>query len=168
MSVADLTADRLREVINYCSETGVFTWRFHHDRHKAKLGEAIGWLSPQGYRYLNILGKLHLSHRIAWLYVHGEWPAHHIDHKNGDRDDNRISNLRDVPQRVNNQNLRAANSSSQTGVLGVSLSRRKANPFCARIVINKKIIHLGGFKTAEQAHAAYIKAKRELHPGGLL
>jgi hypothetical protein len=103
----------------------------------------------------------------AWLYVHGEWPKHTIDHINGIRSDNRIENLRDVPTRTNLENTRSQSRKNETGFMGVSRNKTsvRADSWVAAITVNRKTIHLGVYETPEQAHAAYIQAKRRLHEG---
>lgn len=105
-----------------------------------------------------------MAHRLAWLYVHGRWPDGLIDHKNGDRADNRFDNLRDVAHRVNMQNLRKAFVSSKTGLLGAS--PLKDGRFGAFIKRDGKSKNLGTFDTPELAHAAYVAAKRVIHHEG--
>jgi len=103
---------------------------------------------------------------MAWLYMTGSWPAAEIDHRNGNKSDNRWENLRDVQPVVNQQNKRRAQSNSKTGFLGVMVSGD--GRFCARIRVNGRNKHLGSFRSPELAHAAYLMAKRELHEGGTL
>jgi len=91
----------------------------------------------------------------SWVFPEGQ-----IDHINGVRDDNRLSNLRAVSKTENMWNQRKAHPANKLGVMGV---RREYNMFQARISINGKTIWLGSFNTAELAHEAYLKAKRELH-----
>lgn len=104
-----------------------------------------------------------LAHRLAWLYVYGEWPQHGLDHINGVRLDNRISNLRDVPQTINLENQRKAKGLTKSGFLGVE--RTRGGKWAARIVANGKRYGLGVFATPEAAHSAYVTAKRKLHEG---
>jgi hypothetical protein len=92
----------------------------------------------------------------------GEWPANHVDHKNGVRNDNRWCNLRDVTRSVNSQNQRHAPAGSKTGLFGVQVDRNK---FRARIIVTGTRHGLGSFESAEEAHQAYIDAKRSLHAG---
>ena len=92
----DLTHALLLEQVHYDPETGVFTRR--------KTGKACGRQSVDGYIYIVIKGCSYKAHRLAWFYVHGSWPIFVIDHINRDRADNRIVNLRDVPQSINAQN----------------------------------------------------------------
>ena len=103
------------------------------------------------------------AHRLAWLYVHGAWPTGQIDHINGDRGDNRISNLRDVTPALNTQNQRrAARSNKSSGLLGVTANRGR---WLAQISIGGKSRNLGRYATPEEAHAVYVAAKRVLHAG---
>lgn len=165
-----LTVERVRELVCYEPSTGVFT----HQRPSAgpvKHGARAGSLDRSGYRYLTLDRVSILEHRAAWLYVHGEWPSGQIDHINGDRSDNRISNLRDVSRSVNQQNRRRAQRRNPVGLLGVTEIRRPqalTKPWKASIFMNGTSKYLGMFSTPEQAHEAYVKAKRRLHEGNTL
>lgn len=156
----DLTAERLRELLRYDPGTGIFRWRVSTNR-RIVVGQIAGTIS-HGRVQIKVAGNLQRAHRLAWLYVHGEWPADLIDHKNGDATDNRIANLRQADKSINAQNQRRANSRNKTGLLGVSPARWGG--FRARIDHD----YLGVFPTAEEAHQAYLKAKRERHPGGMI
>ena len=153
-----LTAERLREVLSYDPETGVFTW--FAARGSGKVGSVAGCLAKDGYRVIRIDRQRYLASRLVWLYTTGSWPKFEIDHKNGIRDDDRWVNLRDVTRSENQQNLRRALSNSTTGFLGVS--RHQGN-FQAQIRLDGKSRYLGTFSTPEEAHAAYLNAKRGLH-----
>ena len=154
----ELTAARLRELLHFDPETGIFTHR--KARQKVVVGSRAGGPKTDGYRKHRICGLTVNEHRLAWLYVYGEWPKGQIDHINGIRDDNRIANLRDVTAQVNRQNMRLARG--VTGFLGVSMHHKQ---FRAEIGHNYKAIVLGTFSTAEEAHQAYLAAKRQLHEG---
>jgi len=95
----------------------------------------------------------------------GTWPQNEIDHIDGNKSNNRFRNLRDVTRSANNQNRRRPDRGNKSGFLGVKCHRKS---FVARIRIDGKQIHLGVFSTAIDAHRAYIKAKRNLHPFGQL
>ena len=161
--MAGLTAERLREVTSYNAETGSLVWRM--SKGAAKAGRPVGGVHRnKGYGDAVIDGHRTAVHRFIWLYVHGKWPLGEIDHVNGQRDDNRLFNLRDVPPTVNRQNQRRPHSRKKTGLLGAHYNKASGR-WQAAICHNYKQIHLGHFDTAEAAHAAFIAKKRQLHPG---
>lgn len=155
----DLTAEALRSVLNYDPVSGVFTWRAPVAR-SVSVGDVAGSRATQGYLQIKVSGRPYMAHRLAWLYVHGKWPADQVDHRNGDRTDNRIENLRECSQGENGQNL-AVYRSNTSGLTGVT---HRAGQWRARIDVGGKQKHLGWFRTAEDASAAYLRAKAELHP----
>ena len=163
MADAILTAERLRELLHYDPETGVFTWQKKRNC-RVKLGGVAGSIYNNGYRVIGVDRKYRLAHRLAWLYVHGEMPAGEIDHINGDRTDNRIANLRDVSKSVNNQNKKHAMSNNTSGLLGACWDSYN-HQWKAQIGLNGKQYKIGVFDSAESAHAAYLAAKRKLHEG---
>jgi len=153
-----ITAERLREALNYDPETGVFTWRIDTGRYPP--GMVAGTLRSDGYRYIKVDGRGYLAHRLAWLHTTGTWPAQQIDHRDGDRANNRLGNLREA---TNAQN--AANSRLNAGKLlpkGV-FYRASSGRYLANIRHGGKLRHLGTFTTAEQAHRAYQHAANMLH-----
>ncbi len=161
-SSLQITPERLRELLSYDPDTGVFTWKVNKGREKQ--GNVAGCKSSHGYITIRIDSKIGYAHRIAWMYVHGKLPEYQIDHINGVRDDNRLVNLRDTTQAVNAQNLLRARSDNQIGVLGVCLDN-DSKKFRANITISGKAKSLGSFNSAEEAHQAYLSAKRKLHAG---
>lgn len=158
-----LSQEGLKAVLDYNLESGLFHWRTYTSG-QIRAGDVAGGLSAFGYVRVKINGKRYMAHRLAWLYIHGNWPQGDIDHINGDKTDNRIANLRDVPAVTNQQNRRAATKRNATGFLGVS-ARSDRQGFRAQIYVNKRQVFLGNFDTAESAHAAYLLAKRSLHEG---
>lgn len=156
-----LTASRLREVVSYDPTTGEFAWRLRTSI-RIMPGKLAGTLRPNGYVMVGIDGPQYRAHRLAWLYVHGEWPNGDIDHINGCRADNRIANLRIVSNAVNGQNRQGAQRDNKTGFLGVFKCKQR---FQAQVKLNGKITHIGTFDTPEQAHQAYLETKRRLHEG---
>jgi hypothetical protein len=157
----NLTASRVRELLNYDPETGVMTWVVTPGR-RTKAGRVAGSLKSDGYVKIGVLGKRYPAHRLAWLYMTGEWPKNQIDHMDGKGANNAWNNLRDVPQKVNSQNLRRCKITNSTGLLGVS---RTKWGFVAEIQLDGKKHHIGVFETPVDAHAAYLEAKRSLHEG---
>lgn len=164
MAKTDLTAERLREILDYDPETGVFTWiRESVSSYNRRAGLRAGSKGNEGYRSIFIDRQFHYSeHRLAWLYMFGAFPPECIDHINGIRDDNRIGNLRLSTKAENGQN-RAARKTSTSGLVGVSQIKGKA-VWEAYIRVNRVKIHLGLFPTKEDAGFAYAAAKAQYHP----
>ncbi len=160
MSDQIMTAQRVKELFHYDADTGLFT-RF--PAKNIRRGQNCVGTINRGYLRIKIDYKLYSAHRLAWLYVHGEWPNDQIDHINGDMADNRISNLRAATNSQNKQNARKARSDSRSGLIGAMWDSQK-NKWRAEILVDGKRKHLGYFEQAEQAHAVYIEAKRTLHP----
>lgn len=156
----DLTAERLRELLDYDSQTGMFRW-VTRPSGRAKSGWFAGSLHGQtGYRKITIDGASYRAHRLAWLYVHGKWPKRYIDHINREPSDNRIANLRDVSGRLNSQN---------NGKLGVERRERSGRVrWRARITHFGRLVNVGTFDTKEEAEAALLEAKTLMHPGFLI
>lgn len=157
---------RMRELFVYEPATGLFRYRIdvRGGRNsaflKAKAGELAGGIGGAGYWCLSAGGRRVGAHRVAWLLMTGDWPVSDIDHVNGVRTDNRWSNLRLATRSENMQNLKAPHKDNETGFLGVE---RKRDRFAARISIEGKRMYLGVFTTPQEAHVAYINAKRRLH-----
>ncbi len=156
MAAPNLTAERLREVLSYDPETGIFTRLI--DRGKFKAGERAGSVSPTGYRVIGVDRALVLEHRLAWLCVYGEWPDGEIDHINRIRVDNRIENLR----LAHGQNARNIVGRGASGFKGV-YQFKPGQKWRARIFYDGKLRHLGSFDTPEEAHAAYCAAAIRHH-----
>jgi len=124
-----ITQERLKELLEYNQDTGIFVWKSRpswmfrsarskkawHSKHYGK--QALN-KRTDGYIAIKVDVKTYRAHRLAWLYVYGEWPNGEIDHKNHIRDDNRMCNLRDVTRSENQKNasIRKDNTSEVTGV----------------------------------------------------
>jgi hypothetical protein len=155
-----LTVERLKEVIAYDPDTGVFTWRVSRGT-RAK-GSAAGSLSARMQHSIMIDGVNYYANRLAWLYVTGEWPADEIDHKNCVGNDNRFDNLREANGSQNKRNVRLRRD-NRAGFKGVHFDTRDRR-WIAQIRQDGLQRRLGYFATAEEAHAAYCKAAMELDP----
>lgn len=160
----ELTREEVAELLEYDPNTGVFTWKAITSN-RVKAGIRAGTVNGRGYRLIGVNGKQVPAHRLAFLFMTGKWPAKYVDHINGQRDDNRFPNLRDVTQTVNMQNQKKARQDSKTGLLGVTLKKGR---FRATIKVNGKQRSLGTFSTPEVAHAVYLSHKRKAHPGNTL
>jgi len=154
-SAVELSQEYLKSILSYDAETGVFIWLI--DRKPFKAGRIAGWKTDNGYIRISVLNKHYLAHRLAWLYVYGNFPNGEIDHKNMARDDNRIINLRDVNHSINMHNKKK-HPNNTSGFTGVCWSKKR-RLYRARIGINGKIITLGFFNDACKASEAYNKAK---------
>lgn len=160
--MSKITQERLKELFNYDSETGLFE-RLTHRGGMGAVGRIAGNVQPSGYVRITVDYKKYYAHRLAWLYVYGVWPTNEIDHRDTIKHHNWISNLRDATKKQNLQNqIKAHKSNKSSGLLGVSFEKRRGK-FRATIGINGKNRSLGRFETAELAHAAYIAAKRIHH-----
>ena len=160
MSKCVLTHDRLKELLDYDSYTGLFTWI--QDRSNRVLsGTMAGCINSYGYIAIRLLGSSYLAHRLAWFYIYGVWPAKHLDHINGERDDNRLANLREASDAEQQQNVKltAANTS---GHKGVSWNRRHKK-WIAQIKAGGRYLYLGAFTEIEDAVAARAEGKRKYH-----
>ncbi|AZO51252.1 HNH endonuclease [Mesorhizobium sp. M4B.F.Ca.ET.058.02.1.1] len=154
-------AERLRAKISYDPATCVFTWRETCGGKVA--GSIAGSVDPaDGYIRIGFEDSLYLGQRLAWVYMTGEWPSSITDHRNGNRADNSWENLREATWLENSHN-RKRPSTNRSGHLGVCWHAR-SGAWRAQIQAKGCKIHLGTFPTAEEASAAYLAAKRELHP----
>ena len=124
-----------------------------------KAGSQAGQISSLGYRTVTIQGKAYKAHRLVWVLAYGVWPEGMLDHIDGDKANNTPANLRTATAVTNGQNRKL--TKGKTSLAGAYLN--KTGWWHSRIRVNKKVIHLGRFRSQEEAHAAYIAAKREHH-----
>ena len=152
-----LTAEYLQSVLHYDQETGIFTWKVR-TANQVKVGDVAGSQDGLGYLRIMVCSRRYKAHRLAWLYMHGEWPKLNIDHINRNPSDNRLVNLRDVSHKQNMQNASkpSNNTSGHTGVYW----HKQSSKWQAQIAHNQKIIHLGLFATLEEAVSARKAAEK--------
>ena len=129
--------------------------------HKSVRGKQAGTLN-RGYIVVMYKAKFYKAHRLAWLLTYGKWPEKSIDHINGIKSDNRLENLRDVDDVLNQQNRHRARVDSKSGLMGASPYR---NRWKSQIRVNGEVRYLGMFDTPELAHLAYVQAKQQHHIG---
>lgn len=169
MSIHDLTVDRLKELFHYSPTTGEFTWLCRPTPRATQIvvGSKAGHVRHEGYVYIYIGKNQHKAHRLAWMYMYGVTPKI-IDHINGDRSDNRITNLRLATRSLNNQNKTVSRSKSLK-LLGVF--ETKKGDFSAKIKVTLAGIpinlYLGTYSSSEKAYEVYNAAKELMHPDAL-
>ena len=154
-----LTQAEVQKLFWYEEETGRLVRKF--SRGKGFAGTHSEAKDKNGYLVVGINKKLYRAHRVVWLYVHGEWPKGDIDHINGIKDDNRISNLRDVTRAENLQNQKASRKNT-SGFKGVWF-QKSSNRYVAVIESNRKRYYLGCFETPEEAASAYSEKAAVVH-----
>jgi hypothetical protein len=155
-----LTAEQLKNTLDYDPNTGVFLWKIRPSK-AVKAGDVAGCAEKRiGYITIGISKRIYKAHRLAWLYVYGDWPKGLIDHLNGDKADNRIANLRNVFADGNSQNVRKPNRRNKSGFMGVIWFQNK---WRASMSVNGKSKWLGDYSTPEEAHQVYLAAKRKYH-----
>lgn len=154
-----ITHEKLKERYHYSRMAGVFEKRVGSKR-KGYKWVLVGYVvDDSGYQVVSVGGKRYLAHRLAWFYVHGEWPDGHIDHKDGDRLNNAISNLRIATPAQNAHNSQTP-ISNKSGVKGVSFS---GGSWTAQVAVNRKPVFMKRFKTKEEAEKAVRIARIEAH-----
>ena len=150
-----ITAERLRELLTYDPETGVFRRRIARVGGKAAAGQIAGTIrKDSGARQICLDCKVYLAHRLAWLYMTGKWPKDQIDHCNVNPSDNRWVNLREATPSQNGANKRV----QRAGLKGVVFHKQKQK-YMAQI----KSEYLGLFETEHEAHDAYLRAAKEMY-----
>jgi hypothetical protein len=147
------TSDAVKALLAYDLNDGQFRWKHDASRRKVS-GSLAGTNRRDGYISIKVLGKSYLAHRLAWLYMTGEWPSSHVDHVNGNRSDNSWRNLRSATRLENNRNV-TIRSDNKTGFKGVFKQRNK---YQAQIGINGRCVYLGIRDTPQEASRLYEAA----------
>ena len=143
--------DRLKQLFSYNPDTGLFKRKL--SRGNAKKGTVVGRLDTKGYLRVCVDGKDYKLHRLAWLLTYGDWPEDQIDHINGDKTDNWISNFRDCNCSENCSNQHGPRKNNKLGLQGVHQIGH--NRFRAKF----RSQHLGVFTDIQEAHNSYMEAK---------
>ena len=150
-----ITYKRLKEVLHYNPDTGIFT-RIDQNFGSIKIGQEAGWIDVKGYKNIKIDTKTFFAHRLAFLYMEGYWPENQVDHTNRVRDDNRWCNLREASRSCNMKN-KDIQTNNTSGVTGVS---KQGNSWIARVNYKNKRIYIGNFKSFDDAVIARWKAEQ--------
>jgi hypothetical protein len=157
----ELTQEKLKEVLSYSEEDGIFTWKIPQANNKIKVGSVAGCVHSSGAWEIGLSRKLFKAHRLAWLYVYGEFPSEWIDHIDGDRTNNRINNLR-LCTPAENQMNRKKSVNNTSGFKGVSWDK-EVNMWKATVQLDGVRKHLGYFPQVEDASATYEEFCRTNH-----
>ena len=162
MTVAknDISAAELREHLDYDSVTGIFRWKKKPAKPGIEVGDIAGGLNNRGYWVIRALGRTRTAHRLAWLWITGEWPADQIDHVNMIRHDNRFANLRECNRSANMANAKA-HANNMSGIKGVSFYKPSGR-WLAQIKKDGLKQHIGLFDSKEEAAFAYSAKALEL------
>jgi len=153
-----LTQKRLKELLHYDPDTGIFTWIVSRGT-RVKVGEVAGYTSPEGYVIIGVRGKQYKAHRLAFLYMEGYFPEHDVDHKKGVLHDNRWNSIRHSTHLCNMQN-QAIYSSNTSGFTGVSWYSRNGM-WVARSTLRGEKVHLGYY--VDKLDAALAKLTWEVN-----
>jgi len=164
-----LTAERARELLDYDPATGAFIWRVRPETAKhvrswnAKYAGTLAGGQPKKGRYVKfpIDGKFYSAHRVAWLIHYGNEPAEQVDHRDGERSNNAIENLREATRAQNCRNAKRPRTNT-SGHKGVQWSK-SSQTWRARIKVDGKLIGLGHYKDIDAAAAAYAQAAKKHH-----
>jgi hypothetical protein len=155
-----LTAERLKELLNYNPLTGVFLWKVWRGP-RAQAGQIAGsaWPNKSGkfYRRIMVDGRMYLAHRLAVLWMTGEMPLREVDHRDGDGLNNAWRNLRKATRAQNSANT-PRHTDNRAGFKGVY---QRGQRFVAMIRRDKRGRYLGTYDTPEEAHAAYAAAAQK-------
>jgi hypothetical protein len=152
-----LTQEYLKSILDYDLDTGVFTWKVNKSK-TAKAGDVAGW-SYNGYREIEINNKKYKAHRLAWLYVYGEMPKNLIDHVDGNRSNNKISNLREATYQTNSENYKTPQT-NKSGVKNVSWYKN-LNKWVVSISVKQTGKTIGYFDDLELAELVAIEARNK-------
>lgn len=148
----------LRELLTYCPESGELRWK-HKPSNRVRIGDIAGWRNAKGYTYVKVGGEDYAAHRVAWALHYGEDTELYIDHKDGDKSNNRISNLRLATSSENNYNI-GVKSNNTSGHRGVSY-RKDTKKWRAYINIGGQKMWLGAYDYVEDAISARLKAEAD-------
>lgn len=159
MEAREITQEYLVKKFDYDSITGEFT--FKECSHKHRIGTRAGCIHHSGYRFINLFGKGYAEHRLAWIYMFGKIPTEMIDHIDGNKSNNCISNLR-CATRSNNTANATLRKDSTSGVKGVNWHTVTGKWMC-RVQSNKLRIILGYFDTIEAAELAAKNYRESVH-----
>jgi HNH endonuclease/AP2 domain len=160
---ADISAEKIRALLDYDQATGVFRWKVPAGRWgRIPAGTIAGNIGKDGYRLIGVgtSGRTYRAARVAWLWMTGEWPITTVDHRNLDRGDDSWKNLRlaTITQQKANSGVYANNTTGLKGVYFDRDQKRATKPWRAKCAVGGKRRWIGRFATREEAYEAYCRA----------
>ena len=154
-----ITQEELKELLNYDQDTGIFTWKVSPAR-QVSSGDIAGTKRKDGYIQIKVDNELILSHRLAWIYMYGYLPKY-IDHINGQRDDNRITNIREVSNQQNSLNSKISKNNT-SGIKGVYWDKSR-NKWAVRLFVNGKCKFFKRFDDMDLAKLVIEEVRNKYH-----
>lgn len=148
--------ERLKRLLKYDPESGLFTW--NESRGRVKRGTVAGSTSSKGYTVIGLGGKTYKAHRLAWLYMTGAWPLEQIDHRDGQKANNKWNNLREATHAQNSCNRSPYNKTGFKGVIPGPNGK-----YFGKTSYKGEKCHSGAFDTPEEASEWVTAARTRLH-----
>ena len=155
-----ITHGMVEELLSYDPETGILTWKKRGGKRKRFAGKEAGCVGKDGYIKVKLLSQNLLAHRLAWLLSYGRWPTGGLDHKDRNKTNNRLENLREATHSQNCMN-RGLGKRNASGVKGVSFNNN-VGKWQVSIGHNNAVIYLGCFADKDEAAATYKRAAAEI------
>ena len=157
-----LNQDELKHQLKYIKTSGKFIWISDKHNQTQIINTEAGTLMNHGYVRIVINGKGYLAHRLAWLYVIGDWPTYRIDHKDLNKSNNSWNNLKEVTNRINNQNKSMHRIGNK--LVGACWDKERHKWYPA-FWLEGRPLDLGRYESAEVSHVIYKKACELLNKG---
>lgn len=154
-----LTFEYVDSLLRYEPETGLLFWKI--PRRNCRLDRPVGGGNSYGYIQISINYERFSGHRLAWLLSTGKWPVNDIDHKNQNKGDNRLVNLREATRSENKMNV-SLQSNNKSGIQGVNFNLEKKR-WQVRVKIHGISKHIGWFETLEKAKDVRLKAEKKYY-----
>jgi hypothetical protein len=157
-----ISHQRAIELLEYNQESGKLFWKADRKGHLLK-GKEAGSVNANGYIVIKVEQRHYPAHRLAWFIVHGIWPEQDVDHIDGKKTNNKLTNLRAVTRSVNLLNAVKEQGRSNTGIRNISFYKKKQK-YYVRIQHEGKMLYSKTFSSLDAASKAAEKARSEHNP----